>query len=1078
MPSRAEVRLEAPSAEVLTRLISEPLPLGLRETASSRSFHRDTYFDTTDGELHRSGIVCRLRTSTDDRRFLTLRIVQSPGGHADEQMVQIFEEEVSEHEAVQILAGSSDPARRLRAVIDPRELAPRLDLTTERHTRLARAWFLPLNQFELHYDAVTIRRQELQGRLHTVTVRQLRPSRLRLADVALAYEEAHELRTALLGELERAELLLESLETQLLAADVAGNREVTVIALEQGRIALGRGDGDLRFPFQAGSGEETCRDVMRSALGSAEGQVLLLGVVPATQTRPTIEVWVARRLRRGITVEATGLEWFAPSELVARVGSPVLRHTKTLAALAVASRSDLLPEWVPTAEAAGSGRPDETDEGIDPVIASSRQTLAALRVPILPDEKLDSFHPVPDQFINQDLSWLEFNTRVLALVEDPSIPLLARVRFLAIVSTNLDEFCSIKVAGHKQAVVAGVTKTSPDGLTPEETLEAIAVRVRAMVARQYSCMKQLLEHDLPARGIRIIGWDDLSDRDRTYLRDYFDKQVFPLLTPKAITLAPGHPFPFIEELALSLAVTLRDERSGAAHFTHLGVPDALPRFVQLPDRNDFVLLEEVVRANLHALFPGRRVESVHPFRLTRAGDLELDETAAASFAQAIEEEVRRRPRAPVVRIEIERSMPGSIRGLLLRELRFEEGDHAGVLTEADVLAVDGIVDLGALAEIADLEIPELHYPKFTGAAPFPSDRSVFDVLDEQDVIVHHPYDLFEASFERLLEEAADDPHVVAIKLTLYRPGGPSTIGNALERAVANGKEVSVFVELKARFDEERNLIWAKHLERAGIHVVTGLVRLKTHAKIMLIVRRKGGEVKRYAHVGTGNYNPISARLYTDLGLFTTNERITGDLNSLFNELIGSSSAPRAEFECLLVSPTNMLRRLRELIEREMEHARSGRGGLIQAKLNSLSDKEIIALLYQASQAGVDIDLVVRGICTLRPGVPGLSERIRVVGSVGRFLEHARIVRFGNGGEDEWFIGSADWRPRNLRRRVEVLTPVLHPDACSRLERCMALEIDDPVAWELQSDGSYVRVSPPTGVDFKSAQEAHIEPTAK
>lgn len=1073
MPPRAELRLEAPSADKLRELVDQALPLGLRQARGpDRSFFRDVYFDTVDGELRRRGIVCSVRTHSDDRRVLTLRIGRTADGEDGSADAQLYEAEVTELEAADALRGSSDPARRLRSIIDPGQLQPRLDLTTERHVRRGRAGVLPVDQFEFLYDAVTVRQQQLTGHLNTLTIRQLRGSPVEIRDLANALEDNSGLRTTFVGELERAELLLEQIESEQLARDVQGNREVTVIAVEQGRFALARGDGDLRLLFHQGSGEQSCRELMREALGSVEGQVLLLGVVPATPTRPTIEVWVARRLRRGITMQSAGLEWFAPSELVARVGSPVLRHSKTLAALTVASRSDLLPEWVAVEPTSVTG--DVQDESLDPVVASSRQTLAALRMPVLPEEKLDTSRPVPEQFFNTELSLLEFNARVLALAEDPGVPLLARVLFLSIFSSNMDEFFSIKVAGHKQAVAAGATKPSPDGLTPEETLEAMAVRIRALVERQYACAKQLLEEELPARGIRIRNWDDLSEGERGYLREFFDKQIFPLLTPKAITLAPGHPFPFIEDLLLSLAATVRDERSGSIHFAHIGVPDAVPRFVQLPDSCHFVPLEQVIRANLGALYTGRRVEEVHPFRLTRAGDLELDETHAASFAQAIEEEIRRRPRAPVVRLEIESSMPDTIRGLLLRELRFEEGDRAGVLTEGDVYAVDGMVDLGALAEIADLDIPELDYQPFKGADRFPSDRSIFDVLDEHDVLVHHPYDSFERSFERWVIEAADDPDVVSIKLTLYRPGGPWAIGNALERAAGQGKDVSVFVELKARFDEQRNLVWAKQLERAGIHVVTGLVRLKTHAKIMLIVRRTDGVVKRYGHVGTGNYNPWSARLYTDLGLFTASESITADLNVLFNELTGSSGSPQADFKRLIVSPTNMIPRLRELIHREMEHARAGKGGLIQAKMNSLSDKEMVGLLYQASQAGVDIDLIVRGICTLRPGVPGLSERIRVVSALGRFLEHARVFRFGNAGEDEWYIGSADWRPRNLRRRVEVLAPVDDDEARARLGRSMELEIQDPMGWELQSDGSYMRVTPVTGVDFKSAQETYIE----
>ncbi|OLE96769.1 MAG: polyphosphate kinase 1, partial [Cyanobacteria bacterium 13_1_20CM_4_61_6] len=537
------------------------------------------------------------------------------------------------------------------------------------------------------------------------------------------------------------------------------------------------------------------------------------------------------------------------------------------------------------------------------------------------------------------------------------------------------------------------------------------------------CFRESCLPALAAHGVRVLRWAELAEPQREVLRRYFVEQLFPIMTPQALTRAPGHPFPLIPNLQLSLAAVVRDAGAGPIHFAYLKVPDAAPRFVALPDGETFVPVEDVIRANLSLLYPGRVVEQAHGFRVTRGADLELDEHHAASLLQVIEEEARRRPYGAVVRVEVEQEMPLAVRELLLRELLFEDATPVGSLGSGDLYEAVGLLGLGALREIARLPKPELDYPPWRGRVPIAPAQSVFAALAERDVLVHHPYDSFEASVERLFVEAADDPHVVAIKLTLYRAGGHSGIVDALLRAAALGKEVFVFVELKARFDEERNIDWARKLEQAGIRVVYGLVELKTHAKTALIVRREQGGIRRYVHIGTGNYNAVTATLYTDLGLLSADEALGADLNDLFNELSGSSQPPRTAFRQILVSPTYLLQRVIELVDREAAHARAGGSARIRAKLNGLADPDVIAALYRASQAGVDVDLSVRGVCTLRPGVPGLSARIRVVSIVGRFLEHARIYHFANGGDPEYYIGSADWRPRNLRRRVEVVAPV-------------------------------------------------------
>jgi polyphosphate kinase len=565
---------------------------------------------------------------------------------------------------------------------------------------------------------------------------------------------------------------------------------------------------------------------------------------------------------------------------------------------------------------------------------------------------------------------------------------------------------------------------------------------------------------------------DLDDSEREYVRAFFDERILPLLTPKAITLAGGHPFPFIEDLLLSLAVVVRDPRTSRDHFVHLEVSDALPRFIQLPDSDDFVPVEEAIAGNVGDLYSGRQVLEVHPFRITRSVDVKFDEKQAANFLEALEDELRRGPEGGIVRIEVLRSMPFPIRDLLLRELRAMEENKGMALLASDIYEVDDLVDLGSLKEIAELNRPELQYMPINPRHPVGTEESMFDILDQRDLLVHHPYESFDSTTERLIVEAAHDPDVVSIKMTLYRPGGPSACTDSLMQAAAAGKDVSVFIEVKARFDEELNIFWAKQLERGGIHVVTGLVKHKTHAKLLLIVRRKGDTVRRYAHIGTGNYNARTARQYTDLGLLTTDDDVCADVTHLFNELTGSSRPPAGEFRTSMVAPTNMLSRFIELIDREADHARAGRAAHIRVKMNGLSDGEIIEALYRASQAGVRIEAIVRGICAVRPGLPGVSENIRVVAAVGQFLEHARIFHFANGGSPEFYVGSADWRPRNLRRRVEFVTLVKDAQACQRLHEILDTELNDPYAWQLRTDGSYVQQVPTEGA--RSAQQLFME----
>ncbi len=1044
-----ELRWDVANAAILAELARAPLPFGLRAGPPRRTFYRDLYFDTAAGDLRRRGVTCRVRFDLDDRRTLALDV----GGAR-------YEAAVAGLEAQEVFGSDAEPARRLRALVEPARLALTLELEVAREIRAARVPLVPLPLFDLAYDTVTVRAADPACEFYELVAMPRRGSPIGAAPLASALERRYRLTVATLDRAARATALRR--ETQDAEAATAPARQVAVLGVAHGRMALWRRGATLELPLEPGGGEEACRRDMRRLFGSVEGETRLVGVVRAVDSRPPVEVWLVRRLRRDLTAAPpSGLQWFAPQDVVARVGSPVLRDPTTLSALAVAARSELVPEWsaapLERAEPAGATRGGGTTD------ETSRLTLSELRVPTLPAKALDPARPAPDQFINALLSTIEFNARVLELAEDPRTPLLARLRFLAIVSTNLDQFFMVEIGAlhHQVASRDGASgERSPDGLTPPEQLDAVAIRLHPLVARQHHCFRDLVQGPLPEHGIHIREWAELDETDRARLAHRFAGEIVPLLTPKALTRAPGHAFPHLADRRVSLAVMLRDDANGPPHFAAVELPPSLPRFLATSG-GGAVPLESLVRAQLGALFPGREVVDAYAFRVTRSGDIQLDELGAASFVQAVAEEVRRRPWGPVVRLEVERGMPPELRELLQRELRFEESELGSALGPSDVYAVERPVHLGALSELAaERADPALDYPPFTARDPFARAPSVCAALDQGDVLVHHPYDSFAATFERFIVEAADDAAVAAIKLTLYRPGGPSALGDALRRAAAAGKDVSVFVELKARFDEELNIGWAQSLEAAGIHVMTGLAALKTHAKIALVVRRTNGHTRRYAHVGSGNYNPDTARLYTDLGLFTADEEITAELHALFNELTGSSRAPRAVFRRLLVAPTNMLDRFLALIAREAEHARAGRGGHIRAKLNGLADCTVIAALYRASQAGVDVHLVVRGACMLRPGVPGLSDRITVTSVLGRFLEHARIYHFANGGDPEYYTGSADWRPRNLRRRIEVVTPVRDPAARARLDQILDRELADPGAWSLRSDGSYLRRGPP------------------
>jgi polyphosphate kinase len=663
----------------------------------------------------------------------------------------------------------------------------------------------------------------------------------------------------------------------------------------------------------------------------------------------------------------------------------------------------------------------------------------------------------PSLYLNREISWLQFNDRVLALAADRETPLLERLRFLSIFATNLDEFFMVRVSGLREQVEAGVATRGSDGWTPTETLEAIGKYIGPAIEAQTRC---LLEEVLPAltgAGIHLADIAGLERQDREYLREYFQDQVFPVLTPLAVD--PGHPFPYLSNLSLSLAVTVRDQASHRPLFARVKVPDILPRFVPLADGSTFVPLEQVMTAHLDQLFPGMVVVEAHPFRVTRDADIELAEDEADDLLVAVEQELRRRRFGAVVRLEVAASMPEHVVHLLQRELDVD--DDA-------VVTVEGLLNLGDLSSLADsVDRPELAEPPWVGITQPRLSGSggeavnLFDAIREGDLLVHHPYDAFSTSVERFLAQAAEDPDVLAIKQTLYRTDGDSPIVNALIHAAEQGKQVAVLVELKARFDEASNINWARALEQSGCHVTYGLVGLKTHAKTALVVRREQGRIRRYCHIGTGNYNARTARLYTDIGLLTCDASLASDLTDLFNSLTGYARGTR--YRRILVAPGGLRQQVIELIGEVAHRHRPSRPGRIVMQMNSLVDAACIRALYAASQAGVEIDLIVRGICRLRPGVPGVSETIRVRSIVGRFLEHPRLWLFQNGRQRSYYIGSADLMPRNLDHRVEAVTPVDDPDLVDRLQEIIDVMLADNVqAWELGSEGTWQRRLPAEG----------------
>lgn len=675
--------------------------------------------------------------------------------------------------------------------------------------------------------------------------------------------------------------------------------------------------------------------------------------------------------------------------------------------------------------------------------------------------------PSPQEFLNRDLSWLEFNRRVLNEAADERTPLLERVRFLAIFNSNLDEFFMKRVGAIREKVRAGKLGAGPDGLTPAQHLSAIRDVVTDLQRQQAECYRKQVLPALAQQNIWLLRWDQLTEEEREGAQRYFYQNIFPVLTPLAVD--PGHPFPFMSNLSESLGVVLRHPERPEKLFARIKVPETFPRWIRLERKSGsaasgsteyrFASVYDIIRHNLDNLFPDMKIGNVMVFRVTRTTDLDVEGDENDDVRELVVEELRARRFAPVVRLELGPDSDPWMRQFLMQELE---------LNPVDVYDLHGEIDYQDLRPIADLAIPSLHYEPWTPTTPLPladEEGDIFAAIRAGDILVHHPYESFASSVERFISAAADDPKVLAIKMTLYRTGDESPFIRTLIRAAESHKQVVCLVELKARFDEERNIQLAHALEKAGVHVVYGVVGLKTHTKTALVVRQDPDGIRCYAHVGTGNYHIHTARLYTDLGILTCDPELTGDLVDLFHYLTGRSL--KKDYRKLLVAPVNMRQRFMDLIAREIEHRKAGRPAQIIAKMNSLEDRKVIRLLYDASRAGLEVELIVRGFCCLRPGVPGMSENIRVMSIVGRFLEHSRIYHFRNGATDpadgEFYIGSADWMYRNLLARVEVVTPVEDRKLRRRLWEILQISLaDNRQAWDMQPDGTYVQRRPAPG----------------
>lgn len=1029
-------RLNAPFADgvAFSNLLEQRRPLGMH--AGQPTFHllREMYFDTNDGALAERNMRVRLRSEARGRQVVELLIAEGINlqGIAE---VQLYETPVVGGGLYATLAEDSEVATRVREVVEVDALRPRAAVDIDRETRDLRAGRFGKATHRIVFDDVIAHAPGAAREFQEVTLVELGSGRVSLEELAKRLRSGHGVAGDGLDTYRRIQSALGATKGAP-RPEVPHDVRVGLVVMQDWEVGLVEGPVGFQFPSARGSGEELAREYLselRGSNGAGPSDLDLVGFATARRGGADLEVWLHELAGRD---RPDGLIWIPIVELMQRLGGPRLRDPGLISAMLLLVRSEIGQRILREApHRAGAPRALPL-EPRDPSLKAGKAT---------------------DDFLDLELSILDFNQRVLELAEDPEIPLLERFRFLSIFSSNLDEFFVVRV-GRLKDEVAGVRDGQYEDLSPEQLLDLIAVRVRAQLSRQYYCLNQVLLPALAERGVRTVEWSDLTEAQRTALAARFQAEIFPLLTPLSLQTGPGRSFPRLVSLGLALAVSLRRADAERSELGYVPLPSDVGRFMAVPDSNDLIPVEDIVGANVGGLFTGADIEAVHAFRATRIGDVALDEDNRGSLLARVADGVESRPFMPVIRLEVAASMPREVRAYLLKAIRDDQPVDSATLTRSDVYEAAGPVDLTAISDLADVDVPGGEFPPYRAVDPLDPERSIFEILSDGDVLVHHPFQGFDGTVGRFLREAAADPDVVAVKLTLYRTGRRSPVMDALMAALEAGKDVSVFVELTARFDEESNIHWTKRLEEAGAHVVYGVWGYKTHAKTALVVRKEDGGVRRYVHIGTGNYNATTSRFYTDLGLMSADPDLGADLNDFFNELTGGAGPPQKQFRRLLVAPNSLVQGVERMIDREIEHARAGRPARIQAKVNGLADRKVVRRLYKAARKGVQVDLVVRSICTLRPGVPGLSEGIRVRSILGRFLEHSRIYYFENAGQGEYYIGSADWRARNLRRRVEVVTPVDGPEAQAVLRALMDAQLEDPRAWVLRADGAYERLS--------------------
>ncbi len=1023
------LNVPVPDTARFLALAGKRRPLGMWTTTPGYRLLRDTYFDTVDGALAERDITLRIRSEARGHQVLKLSI------NREVSLQGVVELETFETPMVgglyETLAGDSEIAARVRQIVEPAALRPQAAMDIDRETRELKSGRFGRATHRIAFDEVIAHAPGAAREFQEITLIELTSGKVTLEELGDRLREDHGFTSDGLDTIRRVRSAL--VPSNGPGPAIPQDVQVALMLTHGSEVAVVEGADGLVLPTSRGSGEDIAREYLADLTGvEPEGADLdLVGFAAARTSGSDLEVWLHEL---SPDVQPTGFIWIPVVELMQRLGGPRLRDPGLISTMLMLVRSEI-----------GERLLADVPQSKDPPRV----------LPLEPRD--DDLEPGKgaDDYLDLELSILDFNQRVLELAEDDSIPLLERFRFLSIFSSNLDEFFVVRTGRLKEEAARGKADAYED-LSPEQLLDLVAVRVRALLARQYACFHHALQPALAERGVRIVAWDDLDESRQARLRERFTEEIFPLITPLSMSSGPGRSFPRLISLGLALAVSLRRGAEGKAEHGYVPIPDSVSRFVPVPDSRDVIPVERVIAANVDLLFSSAEVGRAYAFRASRVGDVDIDEDSSGSLLLDVQDEVEARPYKPIIRLEVETRMPREFQAFILNSIRDDQTIDGATVDASDVYELPGMVDLTGVVELCDLDVPEGVYPSYTAHPLLPESGTIFDLLAEGDVLCHHPFHDFEATVGRFLDEAARDPGVVAIKLTLYRTGRRSPVMDALLEALACGKDVSVFVELKARFDEESNIHWTKRLADEGARVVYGVVGYKTHAKTALVIRREAEGIRRYVHIGTGNYNATTSRFYTDFGLMSADPDLGADLNDFFNELTGGAGPPEKQFRRLLVAPHSLVQGIERMIAREIEQAEAGRFARIQAKLNGLADRKVVRALYEASRKGVQVDLIVRSICTLRPGVPGLSESVRVRSILGRFLEHSRVYYFENAGQSEYYIGSADWRARNLRRRVEVVTPVDDPAARGLLRAVLDAQLDDPHAWTLRSDGAFER----------------------